>query len=133
MEKDHETGQVGRVEDHDDVLDIGAILLDILAEILGDLAVALEEVLTGHAFLAGCTTGRDDVLGVLESLGGIGRPGDVGTFESAVRHLGDNATQTGLIHIIQAHVGGETQHQRGLGHVGADHTSGTDNDQFFVS
>ena len=53
MEKHHESGKVGWVEDHNHMLHVGAVLLDVLAEILGDLAVALEKILAGHALLAG--------------------------------------------------------------------------------
>ena len=41
MKKDYKTCKVSRIEYHDNMLDIRAVLLDILAEVLGDLAQAL--------------------------------------------------------------------------------------------
>ena len=42
IEQGNQTGEVGRVEDDDNVLDIRAVFLDVLAQLLGNLAVACE-------------------------------------------------------------------------------------------
>ena len=52
MEKCHETCQIGRVEDDDNMFYIRAVCLKVLSELLGDFAVPLEEVFAGHALLA---------------------------------------------------------------------------------
>ena len=132
MEEYDQTGQVSRVEDNDNVLDVGAILLDILAEFLGDLAVALQEVFPGHAGLAGSTAGRNDIFGILECDSRIGRPGDGGTLECAMGHLGDNAFQSGFVNIVQADVRRQFQHHGRLGHIGADHTGRTHDGQLLI-
>ena len=132
VQEHHQTGQVGRVEDNDHVLNVRAILLDILTELLCDLAVAFQEVFAGHAGLAGGATGRDDVFCVLESNGGIRRPGEIDTLEGAMVHFGDNAFQTGLIHIIEADVRSKLEHHGGLRHVGTNHAGSTDDDEFLI-
>ena len=43
---------VSRVEDYHNVLYVRAVLLDIVTELSGNLAVAFEKVLSGHTFLA---------------------------------------------------------------------------------
>ena len=53
MQHHSEAGEIGGVEDDDYMLYVGAVGLDVLSEVLGYLAVALEEILAGHAFLAG--------------------------------------------------------------------------------
>ena len=55
MEKHYETGEVGRIEDDNHVLNVRAVFLHVLSEILGNLAVTLEKVLTGHTLLARST------------------------------------------------------------------------------
>ena len=117
MEENHKSGKVGRVEYYHDMLDVGAVLADVLSEVLGDLAVALEKVLTGHALLAGSSAGGDDVLRTLESGRRVGRPGDVGTFECAVGHFGDYALEAGFIDIVEADVRSKLEHHGRLGHV----------------
>ena len=52
----YQTSQVSGVEDDDDVLHVWAVLLDVLAQLLGNLTVASQQVLTGHTSLTGCTT-----------------------------------------------------------------------------
>ena len=95
---------VGRIEDHDDVLAVGAVFLDVVTELGGDLAVALEEVLTGHALLARRTAGGEDILRILEGDGGIRSPGNVDAREGAMVHFGDDASQTGLVNIIETDI-----------------------------
>ena len=48
-------------------------------------------------------------------------------------HLIVYTMYTGFINIVQANVGGETEHQDALNHVGTDHSTGTDNHEFLVS
>ena len=127
-----EGSDVSGVEDDDDVLHIGAVLLDVLAEVCSNLAVALEQILTRHTLLTGSATARNDVLSTCEGLLGIDGVGEVSTGEGAVAHLVIDAMHTGFVDVIQADVGGETQHQHTLHHVGADHTAGTDNHKLFV-
>ena len=50
------TSDVGRVEDNHNVLNIRAVSLDVLTEVLSDTGVASEKVLTGHALLTWSTT-----------------------------------------------------------------------------
>ena len=128
-----ESGYIGRVENNHHELNVRAVLLNILAEFCGNLAVALEEVLTGHAFLAGCSTGGNDVLGILEGFGWINGGGEVHIRECAVVHLGQNALEARLEDIVQADVGGETQHAGGLNHVGTDHSGSAHNKELFIS
>ncbi len=52
MDEGCESRHVSRVEDDHDVVHIRAVLLDVVAELSRNLAVALEQILTGHAILA---------------------------------------------------------------------------------
>ena len=133
MDQRGERGHIGRVEDHDDVLDVRAVLADVVTELGGDLAVALQEVFTGHSFLARRTAGGDDVSGILERDGGIDGGRDVHARERAVVHLGEDALETGLENVVQADVGGQAEHRGRLGHVGADHPGGADDDKLLFS
>ena len=56
MDESREGCHVSRVEDNDNVLNIRAVLLDVVTELSGDLAVALKEILTCHALLTRRTT-----------------------------------------------------------------------------
>ena len=56
VEQGYETGKVSRIEDDYNVLHIGAVSLDVLAEFFSNLAVACEQVFTGHTLLAGSAT-----------------------------------------------------------------------------
>ena len=69
------------------MLHVGAIGLDVLAELFGDFAVAFQEVFARHAFLAGCAAGGDDVFSVLEGLCHVGRGYDVYVAETALAHF----------------------------------------------
>lgn len=53
VEEGDEACDVGGVEDYDDVLNVGAVLADVLAELFGDECVAFEEVFACHACLTG--------------------------------------------------------------------------------
>ena len=125
-------GDVGGVEDDHDVLHVRAILLDVVAEFSCDLAVALEEILAGHTLLTGSAAGRNNVFSIFECHGGIDGGGNVGTLESAVVDLCKNTLEAGLIDIVKTYVRSETEHECGLGHVGANHSTCSYNDQLFV-
>ena len=56
VDKSGQSGNVSGVEDHHHVLHVGAILLDVLTEVGGNLTVALQQILAGHASLTGSTT-----------------------------------------------------------------------------
>ena len=47
-------------------------------------------------------------------------------------HLEEDAVVTGLVDIVKADIRCQAQHGRDLGHVGADHTAGTDDEKFFI-
>ena len=115
------------------MLHVGAVLLDVFTEVGSNLAVALEQVFAGHTLLAGSTTRGDDILSAREGYLGVNGIGEVGTRECAVAHLIVHAVYAGLVDIIETDVGGEAEHQHALHHVGADHTTGTYNHEFFVS
>ena len=48
-------------------------------------------------------------------------------------HLVIDAVYAGLIDIIQTNVWGKAEHQDALHHVGADHATGTNDNEFLVS
>ena len=52
MDESGEGSYIGRVEDDHHVLHVRAVLLDEVAELGGNLAVALEKVFAGHTVLA---------------------------------------------------------------------------------
>ena len=53
MDEGGESRDVGGVENNNHVLDVGAVLLDEVAELGGNLAVALEQVFASHSVLTG--------------------------------------------------------------------------------
>ena len=55
MDKSGESGNVSRVKDNYNMLYVRAILLDIVTELSGDLAVAFEKILTGHTLFTRST------------------------------------------------------------------------------
>ena len=128
----NETRDVGRVEDNDHVLYIGAVGLEVLTEILGNLSVALEQVLTRHAGLAGCTARRYDIGSARKSLLHVGRPGDVYTLEGAVVELLGNTFQCRTEGVIEANVRRKAHHQSRLCHVRTNHAGCADDGQFLV-
>ena len=125
VEESNQTGKVSGVEDDDHMLHIGTVGLDVLAQILSNLAVAGQQVLACHTLLTGCTTTGDDILGILECLSHIGSGCDAGVTETALAHF--LCHTLGREHVVQADVRGETHHQRALNHVAANHTGGTYN------
>ena len=56
VEKSDQTRYVGGVEDNHDMFHIGAIFSYVLSEVFGNLSIAFEMILAGHACLTGCTT-----------------------------------------------------------------------------
>ena len=132
MDKSGESGNVSRVEDNYNMLYVRAILLDIVTELSGDLAVALEKILAGHTVLTWSTAGRDDELGACESLLRIGCPSYVGTWESTVVHFLGYTVDSRFDDVIETDVRSKTEHKGGLSHVGADRTAGTDDEQLLV-
>ena len=56
VDKSCESCNVSRVEDNYNVLNVWAVLLDVITEVSSDLTVAYEKVLTCHAVLTWSTT-----------------------------------------------------------------------------
>ena len=104
MNKGRESCDIGRIEDNHHKLGVRAVLLDVVAEFCGNLAVALEEVLTGHAFLTGCAAAGDDVFCILEGLCGINCGSEVHALKCAVVHFCQDTLETGLKDIVEADV-----------------------------
>ena len=127
----HQTGEVGGVEDNHHMLHVGTVALDVLAQILGNLAVAGEQVLAGHALPAWSAATGDDVLGTSIRLGGVGGGGDFHVAKATVAHLLGHAL--GREHVVEADVIGQTHHQGSLYHVGANHAGCADDDELVVS
>ena len=125
VDQRHETRDVSRVEDDDDVTNIGAVSLDVLTELSGDLGVTLEEVFASHAVLTGSTTRGYDVLSASECLLDIRGEGQVEPFEATVADLFGYPFEASGEGVIETDVGGERHHGSSLGHVRADHASGT--------
>ena len=121
IDERHQPRNVDRVEDHHDVFHIGAVSLDVLAELCGDLGIALEQVFARHAGLAGRAARRNDIGRSRERLLDIARPGDVHPFERTVVKLLGHALERRSIGIVKADVGRKAHHQRRLRHVRADH------------
>jgi len=132
IEQRDEAREVGGVEDDDDVLHVGAIGLDVLAEFTSNLAVALEEILAGHTLLTGSAAAGDDVLSILESLGHIGGGSEVDTVVTAVEHLFHHAFHSGSVDIVEAYVGRQLHGQRRLNHSGTDGTASAHNHKFVI-
>ena len=133
MDEGGEGRYIRRVEDNHHELGVRAVLLDVVAEFGSNLAVAFEEVFAGHALFTRCAAGGDDVLGARESLCGVDGGREVDALEGAVIHLCQNTLKTGFEDIVQADVGGKTEHSGRLGHVGANHAGCADNEELFVS
>ena len=107
MDKGRKGRHVGGIEDDNDMLHIGAVLLDEVTKLGGYLAVTLQEVFAGHALLAGGASRRDDIFCVLEGDFGIYGPTYVGAFECAVINLFRHTVDTGFIDVVKADVGSD--------------------------
>ena len=132
MDESCQCCNVSRVEDNNNVLNVWAVLLDILTEVSCDLAVTLQQVLTCHTFLTWSTTRRDDVLSTSECLSRINGVREVSTRESTLLHLVKYTMNAWLIDIVQTDVRSETECENGLNHVRTNHTASTDDNEFFV-
>ena len=97
---------VGRVEDDNDVLNLWAILLDVVAELGSNLAVALEEVLTGHTVFTWGTTGRNNILGTSESFSWVNGVSYVYAREGTLLYFVEYAMYTWLIDVVKTNVWG---------------------------
>ena len=84
MQKYDKTGNIGRIEDDDDMFYIGTIFLYILPELFGDGSISFQKVFAGHAGFTGRATRIDDVLGIGKSLFDVGRISDVYSFKTAM-------------------------------------------------
>ena len=146
MDQSGQSGHVSGVEDDNHVLNVRAVLLDVVTEVSSDLAVALQQILTCHASLTRSTTRGDDVfsagesllgslgnlLGIAHVLNGRSIVGDVGTGECALLNLIEDTMNTRLIDIVETYVRSKAEHQNALHHVGTDHTACTDDDQLVI-
>ena len=132
VDEDGERGDIGRVEDDHHVLHLRAVLADVVTEVGGDFAVALQQVFTGHTLFTRSTAGGDDVLGAGEGFLRVGGGDVTHPGEGAVLHFEKDAVVTGLIDVVQTHIRGEAQHCGNHGHVGTNHTAGTYYQEFFI-
>ena len=113
------------------MLYVGAVGFDVLAELLCDLCIALEQVFARHAGLAGRTARRDDVFRILECFCDIRGEGEVHIFEAAVEQLFGDAFEGRCERVVETDVRGEAHHHCGLRHVRTDHAGGAHDGQFF--
>ncbi len=132
VEQRDKTCDVSRVEDNDDVLYIGAVFAHVLSEVLGDLRVAAEKILAGHACLAGSATRGYDIFRSGESFLDVIGESDVHVLESALQKFFCNAFKSLCVWIIEANVGCEVHHERCLRHVRSDHAGRTNDKKLFV-
>ena len=130
VEQSDESGEVCGVEDDDHVLHVGAVLFDVLTQVLCDFAVSGEQVFACHACLAGRTAGGDDVFCIFESLSHVSGGGEVHTVIAAVEHFFHHAFHARSIDVIEAHIRGELHGESGLYHRGTDGAAGTYDNQF---
>lgn len=131
VDKSGKSCNVSWVEDHNHVLYVWAVFLDVIAEVSSNLAVTLEQVFTSHAVLTWSTTRRDDVLSTSESLlssfSNLFRVthifhcrshiSDVSTWESALLDFIEHTVNTWFIDIIKTDVRSKAEHQNALYHV----------------
>ena len=132
IQEGNQAGDIGRVEDDDDMLYVRTIFADVPAEVLGNLRVALQQVFASHASLAGSAAGRDNVFGARQGFLDIRGISNVGVIETTVEHFLSDAFQTLSVRVVEAHFGTQTHHERGLRHVGTNHTCCADDSQLFI-
>lgn len=98
-----------RVGDDEDV-GLGGVLSSGLGEVADDGGVGVEQVVAGHAGLAGNTSGDDNDLGALEGLGEAGGSGIVALdLRSSMAALGRSAGAAYLaLGVDVANVGSDT-------------------------
>ena len=104
MKKCHKSSKVSRIEDDDNMLHIRAVRPDVLAELLCNLAVALEKVLAGHALLARRSAGRYHILGAGKGLLDIVCIGNVRSVKCTVIHFFCHTLEPCSIRVIQAYM-----------------------------
>ena len=63
---------------------IRTVLADIFTELSGNFSISFQQVFTGHACFAGCTTGRYDIRGSCQCFFDIGSISQIHAFETAV-------------------------------------------------
>ena len=125
-------GYVGGVEHHHHMLHIGTVLAHVLAELCGNLGIALQKVLAGHAGLTGGATAAHHVAGTRQSLADIGGIGKIDAFKSAMVEFLGHTFEGGSVGVVKADVRRKTHHHGGLCHIGANHTGRAHNDKFIV-
>ena len=133
VNKSGKSGNVSGIEDYYHMLYVRAVLLDIVAKLSSNLAVAYEQILAGHTVFTRSTTRRDDVLSTRESNLRVNRIREICTRECAMAHFFIYTVYARLEDVIQADVRSKTEHECRLNHVAADHTTGTNDNEFFVS
>ena len=117
MEKGNKSREVSRVEDDYNMLHIRAISLDILSELLCDLAVPLEKVFPCHALLTRRSTRRNNIFSVFVGLLHISRVSDVCPLECTVEHFLCNSFKTFCKRVVKAEVRSKLHHHSGLCHI----------------
>ncbi len=132
VEQSDQTCEVGRIEDDDNVLHVGAISLDVLAKLLCNLAVAGKEVFASHASLTGCATAGNDVLGILESLGNIGGCSEIHAIVATVEHLFHHTLHSGSVNVVETYVRSEAHSERCLHHCRTDGTASTNDHKLVI-
>ena len=132
MQKYDKTGNIGRIEDDDDMFYVGTIFLYVLSELFGYGGIPFQKVFAGHTGFTGCATRIDDVLGIGKSLLDVGRISDVYTLEAAMIQFFGYTFQPRGIGVVQADIRCQVHHNGCLCHVGADHAGSTHNSEFFV-
>src|SRR5574344_898416 len=97
------------------MLYVRTILFDVLAKTFCYLAVAFEQILTGHTCFTWSTTGRDDILGVCESLFSICSSCNLYITKSTLTHLLGNTFRRK--DVIKTNVTCQTHRKSCLNHV----------------
>ena len=132
MDKCGEARDVGGIEDDDGQLAGRTVPLDLLAQVPGDLAVVLAQVLPGHASTAGSASRGDDVGGVREGLRLVYGPGHLGSRKRTVIDLIGRPLERTFQRVVHGDpIGGFGLKQR-LHQVGADGAGGAQNGDFLV-
>ncbi|CUQ26797.1 Uncharacterised protein [Segatella copri] len=132
MDKCCKSCNVSWVEDNNYVLNLWAVLLDVVTKFCSNLAVTLKKILTSHTLLTRSTTRRNNIFSTSESLLWVNSISYVNTWECALLNLIENTMYTWLEDIIKTDVWSKTEHQSALYHVRTDHTACTDDNEFVI-
>ena len=132
VDQDHQPRDVGGIEDDHREPEPGRVGLDVAAQLRGDLRVALQQILAGHALLAWSATRGNEVRSTVECLGDVGGERDARAGERAVVDLLGRALVALGVGVVHCDVGREPQRQRSLHHVGADRTGRAQDGEFVV-